>query len=57
MGQNVHSASLISTQNILQSVRWRTLHVKDLVHGLCAVISITPQWISGLNSRSTRKIP
>lgn len=28
------------------------LHVKDLVHGFRAVISITPQWISGLNSRS-----
>lgn len=29
-----------------------TLHVRDLVHGFRAVISTTPQWISGLNSRS-----
>lgn len=29
-----------------------TLHVRDLVHGFRAVRSTTPQWISGLNSRS-----
>lgn len=29
-----------------------TLHVRDLVHGFRAVISTTPQWMSGLNSRS-----
>lgn len=34
------------------SVPQLTLHVKDLVHGFRAVTSITPQWTSGLNSRS-----
>lgn len=28
------------------------MHVRDRVHGFRAVISRTPQWISGLNSRS-----
>lgn len=44
------------TQNVLHTVivfqALLTLHVSDLVHGFRAVISTTPQWISGLNSRS-----
>lgn len=37
------------------ALRWLkecVLHVSDLVHGFRVVISTTPQWISGLNSRS-----
>ncbi len=41
-----------NSKHISKCRGWHTLHVKDLVHGLRAVISITPQWISGLNSRS-----
>ncbi len=48
MSKNDHSNS----KHISKCRRWHTLHVKDLVHGLRAVISTTPQWISGLNSRS-----
>lgn len=36
----------------MQSRDFVTLHVRDLVQGFRDVTSITPQWISGLNSRS-----
>lgn len=51
------SASRVSKRFLRPStaLRWLkecVLHVRDLVHGFRAVISRTPQWMSGLNSRS-----
>lgn len=55
INNNKHNQNLLSQSHIAHCYKLKhcfTLHVSDLVHGFRVVISTTPQWISGLNSRS-----